>query len=388
MSRDETRGVAAPEPGAPGGLSAGGAASAAPGGLPGSPGRRVLARLKRNRPALWAAWILALLYAVALLAPVLAPSGLTGGDRAAPYHPPSRLHWVRDGRLRVVPFVYRTRLDLARRVYVEERDTAYPLRLFVRGDRYEFLPGIHGDRHLLGLGPAAPRLYLLGADQLGRDVLSRILYGARVSLSVGLLGIAISFALGLLVGGLAGYYGGWVDVLLMRGSEILMSIPALYLILALRAAFPATLPSQWTYLLIVLILSFVSWTGLGRVVRGMVLSIREREYVKAAEALGLPPLRIIARHILPNTLSYVVVAATIQVPGYILAEVALSFLGAGIQEPQASWGNMLQQAASVNTMQACPWILWPGLFIFVAVFSFNVLGDGLRDALDPRQVDA
>jgi peptide/nickel transport system permease protein len=205
---------------------------------------------------------------------------------------------------------------------------------------------------------------------------------------VGLLGIAVSLGLALLAGGVAGYFGGWVDTLLMRSSEVLMSIPALYLILALRAVFPASMPSHWSYLAIVLILSIVTWTGLGRIVRGMVLSIRTRDYVAAAEVLGFSPLRIITRHILPNTLSFVVVAATIQVPGYILAEVALSFLGAGIQEPQASWGNMLQQAASVSNMEAYPWILWPGVCIFATVFAFNVLGDGLRDALDPRHIDA
>lgn len=371
-------GVAAPKTGARRGMR------------PASPGRLIIWRIARNKPALWAARVLMGLYAIALLAPFLAPYGMNQGDRTAPFHPPVKLRGF-------PPVVHGTMLDLQTRSYREDPGSKLAVKFFARGERYELLPGLHSDIHLFGLGDeglgvtgsASPaRLYLLGADQLGRDIFSRILYGARISLTVGLVGITISFALGLLVGGLAGYYGGWVDTVLMRGSEILMSIPGLYLILALRAAFPASLPSHWTYAMIVVILSFITWTSLGRVVRGMALSIRTRDYVSAAEALGFSPLRIIVRHILPNTLSFVVVAATIAIPGYILAEVALSFLGVGIQEPQASWGNMLQQAASVSNMEAYPWILWPGFFIFITVFSFNVLGDGIRDALDPRHIDA
>jgi peptide/nickel transport system permease protein len=311
---------------------------------------------------------------------------MESADREASFHPPSRIVFHGGGLA-----VAGTSHDMARRRYVESGETI-PVSFFVRGDRYTVVPGIAADLHLFGVrgGPGAAKggIYLMGTDQLGRDVFSRLLYGARVSLSVGILGIALSFVLGLLIGGLAGYYGGWVDVLLMRGSEILMSIPGLFLILALRSTFPDTLPSHLSYLLIVMILSFVSWPALGRIVRGMVLSIRTRDYVTAAEALGFSPLRIIAGHILPNTMSFVVVAATVSIPGYILSEVALSFLGAGIQEPSASWGNMLQSAASVSNMEAHPWILWPGVFIFAAVFAFNVLGDGLRDALDPRHIDA
>jgi peptide/nickel transport system permease protein len=206
-----------------------------------------------------------------------------------------------------------------------------------------------------------------------------------VSLTVGLVGIALSFGAGLLLGGIAGYLGGWVDALIMRLSELLLSIPGLYLIVALRTLFPADLPSAQVYLAIVAILALIGWASLGRIIRGMVLAIRREDYVTAAEALGMGRLRVLVRHILPNTLSFVTVAATLAVPGYILGEVFLSFLGVGVQEPSASWGNMLSQARSVSVLARSPWLLYaPGLAILLTVMAFNVLGDGLRDALDPR----
>jgi peptide/nickel transport system permease protein len=219
------------------------------------------------------------------------------------------------------------------------------------------------------------------------DVIERLLYGGQVSLTVGLVGILISFSLGLLLGGISGYFGGFTDSAIMRTTELLLSIPSLYLIIALRAVFPIDLPSQQVYLGIVAILAFIGWAGLARVIRGLVLSIRRNEYVTAAEALGVSRFRIITRHILPNTWSFVIVAATISVPGYILGEVVLSFLGVGVQEPASSWGNMLNQARSIRALTSFPWLLYvPGLAIFLTVMAFNFLGDGLRDALDPRRV--
>ena len=216
---------------------------------------------------------------------------------------------------------------------------------------------------------------------------SRLLYGAQISLTVGLVGIAISFTLGLLLGGIAGYFGGFIDTVIMRLTELLLSIPSLYLIIALRAVFPMDLPSQQVYLGIVAILAFIGWAGLARVIRGLVLSMRKSDYVTAAEALGFGRLRVIARHVLPNTMSYVIVAATLSIPGYILGEVVLSFLGVGVQEPSASWGNMLNQARSIRALTSFPWLLFvPGTAIFLTVMAFNFLGDGLRDALDPRRV--
>jgi peptide/nickel transport system permease protein len=352
-----------------------------------SPWRAFWRHFRRSPLAVGGGVILVVFYASALLASFLAPYSMELQDRERFYHPPTRIH-IRDGESRLVrPFVYGTRLaDPVRLVYEEDRSRRYPIRLLVRGEPHRLLWLIPTDLHLFGV-ESPGKIFLFGSDQFGRDVFSRVLYGGQISLSVGLFGILITYSLGLLLGGIAGYFGGLVDNLLMRLSEIMMSIPALYLILALRAAFPDNIRSDVLYFMIILILSLVLWASLARVIRGMVLSIRENEYVTAAQAMGMSSMRIITRHVLPNTASFVIVAATLSVPGYILGEVALSFLGAGIQEPIASWGNMLQQAKSIRVLTSFPWILVPGVFIFLTVLAFNFLGDGLRDALDPRRVE-
>jgi peptide/nickel transport system permease protein len=361
------------------------ATAAAP---PQSPWRIFWLQFRRSPTAVAGGAILLVLYALALLAPFVAPYAEDAIDREHFYHPPMRLHWVdARGELHLWPFAHPTRLiDEGRFVYTEDRSVALPLRLFVAGSRYRLLGIVPMDRHLFGVDPPG-RLYLLGTDGPGRDVLSRLLYGSQVSLTVGLIGIAISFTLGLLLGGVSGYFGGTVDNVIMRATELLLTIPGLYLLIALRNIFPTDLASQQVYLGIVIILAFIGWASLARVVRGMVLSIRRQEYVTAAEALGMGRLRVIARHILPNTLSFVIVAATVSIPGYILGEVFLSFIGLGVQEPAASWGNMLNQARSLRVLTSFPWMLFaPGAAIFVTVLAFNFLGDGLRDAIDPRRV--
>ncbi len=344
-------------------------------------------RFRRSPLAVTGGIMLLVFYAGALLAPFVAPYSMVEQDRTRFYHPPTPIHLRDAGGAWHRPFVYGSRrLDEPGVVYAEDVSVRYPVRFLARGEPYRLLWLIPTDRHLFGVdGPG--RINLLGTDHSGRDVFSRLLFGGRISLSVGLLGILVTYALGLLLGGVAGYFGGWVDNGFMRLSEILMSVPALYLILALRAAFPADLRSDLIYVMIIAILSLVLWASLARIIRGMVLSLRQNDYVTAAEALGMSSLRVIVRHILPNTASFVIVAATLSVPGYILGEVALSFLGAGIQEPAASWGNMLQQAQKVSVLTSYPWILAPGVFIFFTVLAFNFLGDGLRDALDPKQLE-
>ena len=261
----------------------------------------------------------------------------------------------------------------------------YPIRFFVRSWKYKLLWLIPTDIHLFGVEEPAT-IYIFGADKFGRDIFTRTLFGSRISLSIGFVGILITFTLGLLLGGIAGYYGKWVDEALMRTTEVLMSIPSFYLLISLRAILPMDLPSTTTYFMLVVILSFLGWPGMSRVIRGMVLSLKQTEFVEAARALGFPSRRIIWRHILPNTATYVIIAATLSIPGYILGEAGLSFLGLGIREPQSSWGLMLAQAQDITVLKHYPWLLIPGVFLFIAVLAFNLFGDAVRDAFDPRSM--
>jgi peptide/nickel transport system permease protein len=362
------------------GTAAAGMGAAGPAPRPARSPRQLFWREFRKSPtALAGAALLAALYLAALAADFLAPYSVERQNLELSYAPPTAVHWGAGG-----PYVRAQRLtDPVRNLYAADPARRYPVRFVVPGHAYRVCGLLPTDRHLFGV--AAPgEIHLLGTDQFGRDVLARALFGARISLSVGLIGIAITFALGIFVGGLSGYFGGLTDEIAMRLSELVLSIPGFYLIVALAGVLPATLPSDQRYLLIVFILSLLGWAGLARVVRGMVLALRENEYVTAARALGAGPLRVLFRHIVPNTLSFLIVAATISVPGYILGEVFLSFLGVGVQEPVASWGNMLTAAQSVRVLTSYPWVLTPGFLIFVTVMAFNFLGDGLSDALNPR----
>jgi peptide/nickel transport system permease protein len=330
------------------------------------------------------------MYGVSLFAGFFAPYGVNQTHYKAPvdyrYHPPMLPRLTDEkGRLQWPPFVYGAkRVEGGGTRYVEDKDIKHSIKLFARGEPYSLALGlVRWDMHLVGTEEPG-RIFLLGTDKFGRDLLSRIIYGSQISLSVGLLGIAITFFLGLAIGATSGFLGGPLDTVLMRISEVVMSLPGLYLIVALAGVLPPELSSHTRYLLIVAILSFVGWAGLSRVIRGMVLSIRENDYVLAARAVGAGTTRIILRHVIPNTMSYIIVAATISVPYYILGEVSLSFLGVGIREPQASWGLMLSDAQSVTVLRQFTWLLLPGAFVFLVVMSFNVLGDGLRDVLDPK----
>ena len=354
---------------------------------PESPTRIFWRQLKKSPTAIVGGAVLLFFYLLAAVAPFVAPYSEEEMDRQRYFHPPHTLHLVdRSGSFHLRPFIRQTRLANPSAFRYEEMPSEErPLRFFVRGADYRLLGVLSSNVHLFGVDNG--RINLLGTDSFGRDEFSRLLFGGQVSLTVGLVGILISFSLGLLLGGISGYFGGMTDSVIMRSTELLLSIPSLYLIIALRAVFPIDLPSQQVYLGIVAILAFIGWAGLARVIRGLVLSIRRNEYITAAEALGVSRFRIITRHILPNTWSFVIVAATISVPGYILGEVVLSFLGVGVQEPASSWGNMLNQARSIRALTSFPWLLYvPGIAIFLTVMAFNFLGDGLRDALDPRRV--
>ncbi len=304
---------------------------------------------------------------LAVLADFLAPYPYALQNRNAPFHPPTRIHIFKDGKP-TFPYVHPYIMeDPLFKVYEEDRTVACRLRFIHKTD--------HGYKLLSVEEPC--HLYLLGTDKLGRDILSRLIYGSRVSLTIGLVGVSITFLLGSLIGGISGYFGGKVDALIMRLVEVLLAIPTFYLMLSLRSVFPLTMESFQVFLMVIFILSFLGWAGLARVVRGMVLSIREKEFVQSAKTYGAGTLRILRVHILPNTYYYLVVSATLSFPGYILAEASLSFLGLGIQEPFPSWGNMLSDARNINLVVAHPWILSPGVALFLLVIAFNLLGDSL-----------
>lgn len=323
-----------------------------------------------RKSARFCLWVIGLLYALAIFAPFVVPYHYEDEMRSLSFCPPTPIQLVANGQL-TAPFVYgqqafRDANELRRYRQTDER---YPVRFFTQGRLFTV--------------DAPGRVYLLGADSRGRDVLSRLIYGARISLSIGLLGVLISFTLGLLIGGLAGYFGGKTDRLLMRLCDMFMLVPGFYLMLALRSAVPDNFNSLQIYLTVVVILAFIGWASLARVIRGMALSLKERPFVLSAKLLGVSDVAIIVRHILPHTASYALIAMMLTIPSYILAEAGLSLIGLGIQDPIPSWGNMLTEIMNIINIQIAPWLLASGVLIIITTICFNVVGDNLRDQLDP-----
>jgi len=331
----------------------------------------------KHKLAMVSFFVIAAFYLVAVFCEFLAPNDIDIRFRNYVYAPPQRIRFVHEGRFSPRPFVYGlTRTidsETLRRIYTPETSRPLFVHFFTRGAPYRFWGVAEGGT-----------LFLLGTDQLGRDLYSRLLHGTRISLSIGLVGVAMSFVIGLVLGGLSGFYGGAVDIVIQRIIEILQSFPELYLLFALRAAFPPGLGSIQVHLLIIVILAFINWAGLARIIRGMVLSIKNEEFVLSARAMGLSDLKIVVRHILPNTMSFVIIQATVSIPGYILGESALSLLGLGISDPQSSWGLMLSAANDTRVVGSFPWLLAPGFMIFFAIMAWTFFGDGIRDAVDPR----
>ncbi len=402
-------------------------------------------KLKANSLARLAVIILATFYIVVIFADFFAPYNPTSSQPSASLLPPTQIYWraaeavpnreIEAGQF-IGPHVYPTiqgPIDVNNGDQIKSMDYSRPapVRLFVRGDeyplfqltlpvltglsfdgevtfkKYQIFKGIPSNLHLYGVTDVTPAedpaaaegevveavnitpayINILGTDNLARDVFSRLVHGGRISLSIGLMGIAISFPLGMLVGGISGYFGGMVDSVLMRIVEVIMTIPSFYLLVSLGVILPTELESSERFAMIVIIISLIGWAGLARVIRGEVLSLKERTFVQASESMGARSLHIITKHILPQTATYVITTATLAIPSYIVYEAVLSLIGLGIQEPDPSWGNMLSAGTNASILVLYPWLVWPpAALIVITVLSFNLLGDGLRDALDPRSL--
>ncbi|MEY3045944.1 MAG: hypothetical protein RL242_2786, partial [Pseudomonadota bacterium] len=288
-------------------------------------------------------------------------------------------------RLHVLGYRSKVDYDSGKRTFVEDPRKIIQLGFWVKGDKYELWGLFDYDRHLFGPIKKSDRVYFFGADRLGRDVLSRTIHATRVSMTIGLVGVALSLILGIMIGGISGFFGGFIDLGIQRMIEILQSIPSIPLWIGLAAAIPPTAPPIQTYFLITIILSIIGWTGLARVVRGRFMALKDEDFIKAARLDGNRPLRIIFKYMLPNFLSHIIAVVTLAIPGMIIAETSLSFLGIGLRQPVVSWGVLLQEAQNLKSISTAPWLFLPGFAVVLAVLSLNFLGDGLRDAGDPYE---
>lgn len=349
--------------------------------------RDLIKQLWKDRFARIALVVLGIIYFALFFADFIAPYTKDFSDRTMAYVPPSKIFTIDENGKFSKPYTYNYKREFdsvdLKIIYSLDRSQKHYIKIFSQGQKYKFLGLIPMKRHLITTDENG-RLYLLGTDINGRDVFSRILFGGRISMTIGFLALFVLFPIGLLYGGIAGYFGGKVDMLMMRFAEAVMSIPSFYLLIILASILPSGMTSVQRFMLIVVILALIGWAGFARVVRGMVLSIKNQEYVQAARSIGASRFRIIVKHILPQTTSFVIVAMTLSVPSYILSESGLSFLGLGIQQPDASWGNMLKEAQEYTNIIYRPWLLTPGFLIFIAVLAFNLIGDTIRDILDPK----
>lgn len=361
-------------------------------------------KLRKHKLAKVSLIILGFLYIVALFGDFIAPYNLTSYDGNCKDLEPTKVHFVLDGHL-TGPYIYKSewqtlKMSVAEmskakkeaaargeafstRQIVTDESTPLKICFFVHGSSYKVLGLFNCDLHLFGVENNQAKVFLFGADNMGRDLFSRIILGSQVSLTIPFAGTFISFILGLLIGSVSGYFGGWVDNVIQRIIEVLNSLPSLPLWMALSAAIPAGIPPVEMYLLITVILSLIGWTGLARVVRGKFMSLKNEDYVMAAKLAGVSDMKIITRHMVPGFMSYLIVSLTLGIPSMIIGETSMSFLGLGIQAPATSWGVLLKEAQSVTNIVSHPWCLIPLIFVVIAVLAFNFLGDGMRDAADP-----
>jgi peptide/nickel transport system permease protein len=342
-------------------------------------------KFKKHKLAMFGGALVLSFYFLAIFAEFFAPVKFITYNENYVYAPPQMIHFFHDGKL--APYVYGLKFERDpisyKKTWAIDESVMVPLRFLNRGDPYKLLGLIRGDLHLIGPVNAQDPFYLLGADKSGRDIFSRIIYSARISLTVGLVGVAISLTIGILVGGTSGLAGGVVDNLIQRLIEILIAIPTLPVWLALAAMVPLSWSALRVYFMITVILSLVGWMGLARVVRSKFLALREEDFIMAAQLDGVPRGRMITKHMLPSFLSHIIASVTLAIPGMILGETALSFLGLGLRPPVVSWGVMLQDTRIVAVIASYPWLLFPAVAVIIVVMALNFLGDGLRDAADP-----